>query len=88
MKHVVLVLLLLSIFSMISSKKIVKGDKLMYVPLDERYATRGMFLNMARITGKWKSVLTPSSDLLPRRKISASPVSYTHLTLPTNAADE
>ena len=64
MKYVLLVLL-----AMVMR---IEGDGLMYIPLDERYATRGMFLNMVRMTEK-KPVLSPSAEMLPSRKKSASP---------------
>ena len=46
----------------------------LYVPLDERFATRGMFLNMARLLPPDEfDVVTPGVELLPRRKRFADP---------------
>ena len=47
------------------------NSSILYVPLDERYATRGMFLNMARLTGK--NIVTPPLELLPSRKNATDP---------------
>ena len=46
----------------------------LYVPLDERFATRGLFLNLARLlpASEYK-VVTPDADLLPSRKRFADP---------------
>ena len=46
-------------------------QSIMYVPLDERFATRGLFLNLARLTDY--NVVTPPVSMLPKRKAFANP---------------
>ena len=47
---------------------------ILYVPLDERYATRGMWLNMVRmLSNDTTTTTTLSNSQLPLRKRSASP---------------
>lgn len=52
------------IFPKASAKK---PANLLYLPLDERFTTRGLFLADARIT--WFHPLTPDASILPRKKI-------------------
>ena len=50
------------------------SDEVLYVPLDERYATRGLTLNLARlISSSPDNFVTPPTSLLPRRKHFADP---------------
>lgn len=68
-----LVCLQLIIISVLFSKTTAHGQsKIIYFPLDERFATRGMFLNMAKIISVDYQVLTPPTEIICNYRQSAS----------------
>ena len=45
----------------------------LFIPLDERFATRGLVLNLAPIAASSFHIITPPPELLPRHKQAADP---------------
>ena len=45
----------------------------LFMPLDERFATRGLVLNLAPIAGSSFRIITPPHELLPHHKRAADP---------------
>jgi hypothetical protein len=53
-------------FQMVNDKKDSKPKRLLYLPLDERFTTRDLFLSFAGITPY--QVITPDKTMLPQKK--------------------
>jgi len=63
-------LVLILAFLLKSSFEVAKNT-IVYVPLDERFATRGMFLNLARVVSEEYEISTPPMEYLSNLKVPA-----------------
>lgn len=59
--------------------------RVLYVPLDERYATRGLWLNLVPIAGEVYDGVTPPLAMLSARKIPGN-LTLLHAWVEDNAA--
>ena len=65
-------LLLSSAFASSASSDANTRRTIIFIPLDERYATRGLWLNLVRLANNQYDVKTPSLDLISHRKQPAN----------------
>eukprot|EP00466_Bigelowiella_natans_P004567 jgi/Bigna1/142008/aug1.66_g16716 len=81
-----LLLLLLGLVASAPTPTSARAEKpvVIYVPLDERFATRGLWLNLAKIAGSAYEIRTPPPEIISRRKKSAN-ISALHAWVESNS---